>query len=194
MAPAKSSSNRSRGFSLVEVIIAMGLLTAVSLGVAQLFAVSANANRHARHETSTSALAEQKMEQIRSLSWGFDLDGVGLPVSDTTTNLAVYPHTADGPGLNPSPANTLEQNVPRYVDFLDATGAWVGTGVIPPAGSAFVRRWAIVPLPTNPNNTIVIQVLVSPLSSEMARVATGEPRRRMRGDALLTSVKARKAS
>ena len=31
------------------------------------------------------------MEQIRSLTWGFDLQGQGLPVTDTTTNLAVYP-------------------------------------------------------------------------------------------------------
>ena len=56
-------------------------------------------------------MAEQKMEQIRSLTWGFDTAGQGLPVSDTTTNLAVYPFTSSGTGLNPSPANSLEENV-----------------------------------------------------------------------------------
>ena len=47
----------------------------------------------------------------------------------------------------------------------------------------------------NPNNTIVIQVLVSPTSNEGTRTATADNRRRrMAGDALITSVKTRKAS
>ena len=65
----------SRGFSLIEVVVAMGLLTVVSLGVAQLFAASTRVNIIARSQTSTTMLAEQKMEQIRSLTWGFDTDG-----------------------------------------------------------------------------------------------------------------------
>lgn len=194
MAPAKSNTSSSSGFSLVEVVISMGLLTTVSLGVAQLFAVSTLANRVARGQTSTTAMAEQKMEQIRSLTWGFDLEGLGLPLTDNTTNLAVYPHTAGGGGLNPSPADALEQNTTGFVDFLDPTGAWVGTGQTPPATAMYVRRWAIQPLPTNPNNTIVIQVLVSPLSNEQARTASQFTRTRMAGDALLVSVKTRKAS
>lgn len=196
MAPAKSRfSSSERGFSLAEVVVSMGLLTTVSLGVAQLFAISTQANRIARGQTSTTAMAEQKMEQIRSLTWGFDLQGQGLPVTDTTTNLAKYPFDDDGRGLNPSPGNTLTTNVDGYFDYLDATGNWVGTGTDVPPTAAYVRRWAIIPLPTNPNNTLVIQVLATPLSNEQARVVTGQPTRaRMAGDALLTSVKTRKAS
>ena len=194
MAPAKFSSSSSSGFSLVEVVISMGLLMTVSLGVAQLFAVSTHANRVARNQTSTSALAEQKMEQIRSLTWGFDLQGLGLPVTDTTTNLAKYPHAADGPGLNPSPSDALERNTSNYVDYLDANGVWLGTGTNTPSSAAYIRRWSITPLPTNPNNTIVIQVLVTPASNERGRAASETARRRMPGDALLTSVKTRKAS
>jgi type II secretory pathway pseudopilin PulG len=194
MAREKFKSN-TKGFSLVEVIISMGLLTTVSLGVAQLFAVSTQANLVARSSTSTTALAEQKMEQIRSLSWGFDLQGQGLPVTDTTTNLAEYPFTTDGGGLNPSPTDSLSQNRPGYVDYLDATGTWLGSGDAPPAGAAFVRRWAIQPLPTNPNNTLVIQVLVTTVGNESRRIASGNgTNARLPGDALLTSVKTRKAS
>ena len=192
---AREKSNSSKGFSLVEVIISMGLLTTMSLGVAQLFAASTTANRVSRASTSTIALAEQKMEQLRSLSWGFDLQGQGLPVSDTTTDLATYPHGSNGNGLNPSPSGTLNENVAGYVDFLDAAGNWVGTGTTAPANAMFVRRWAIVPLPTNPNNTLVFQVLVTPLSNEGSRAVTGDgSRRRMPGDAVLISVKTRKAS
>jgi prepilin-type N-terminal cleavage/methylation domain-containing protein len=76
MAQERSSFN-SRGFSLIEVVVAMGLLTMVSLGVAQLFAASTRVNI-ARGQTSTTMLAEQKLEQIRSLTWGFDTNGEGL--------------------------------------------------------------------------------------------------------------------
>src|SRR5688572_12960336 len=145
MAQARFNSNS--GFSLVEVLISMGILTAVSLGVAQLFALSTRANYVARGQTSTTAMAEQKMEQLRALTWGFDSAGTGLPVSDTSTNLTTDPSSATGAGLNPSPSDALEQNTTGYVDFLDAHGAVVGTGSTPPGTAAYIRRWAIRPLP-----------------------------------------------
>lgn len=194
MALEKSESSNSRGFSLVEVIIAMGILTAVSLGVAQLFAATGRANLVARGQTSTTAMAQQKMEQLRSLTWGFDGEGLGLPVTDTTSNVAAYPQTQTGTGLNPSPANSLHHNIAGFVDFLDATGTWVGTGTTPPAGAVYVRRWSIEPLPTNPNNTIIIQVLVSPLVTDSRRATDATTTQRQPGDALLVTVKTRKAA
>jgi prepilin-type N-terminal cleavage/methylation domain-containing protein len=193
MVSAKFNSN-SQGFSLVEVIISMALLTSVSLGVAQVFAMSTRLNYVARGQTSATTMAEQKLEQLRGLTWGFDLEGQGLPLTDTTTNLAVYPPTATGFGLNPSPADSLEQNTAGYVDFVDANGTWVGTGTTPPGTAMYIRRWSIQPLPTNPNNTLVLQVLVTPVASEATRVATADTRTRMLTDALLVTVKTRKAS
>ena len=190
---AKFNSS-SRGFSLIEVVISMGLLTAVSLGVAQLFALTTRANLIAKGQTSTTAMAEQKLEQLRGLTWGFDLEGQGLPLSDTTTNLAVYPPAHNGSGLNPSPSDSLEENTPGFVDFVDGSGTWVGTGTTPPASAVYIRRWSIQPLPTNPNNTLVIQVLVTPVASESARLESAFSRTRMVGDALLVTVRTRKAS
>jgi type II secretory pathway pseudopilin PulG len=190
---AKFNSN-SAGFSLVEVLVAMGLLTAVSMGVAQVLALSTRANLMARGATSTTSMAEQKLEQLRSLTWGFDSAGQGLPVSDTTTDLTVTPPTHTGSGLNPSPADALEQNTAGFVDFLDGSGGWVGTGTTPPPSAVYIRRWSIQPLPTNPNNTLVVQVLVTPVASEMARVQSAFTRTRMAGDALLITVRTRKAS
>jgi prepilin-type N-terminal cleavage/methylation domain-containing protein len=190
---AKFNSS-SRGFSLVEVLISMGLLTAVSLGVAQLFALSTRANVIAKGATSTTAMAQQKLEQLRGLTWGFDLEGLGLPLSDTSTNVSVDPPAHNGSGLNPSPSDSLEQNTAGFVDFLNGNGVWVGTGSTPPASAVYIRRWSIQPLPTNPNNTLVIQVLVTPVASEAARVTSAFTRTRMSGDALLVTVRTRKAS
>lgn len=195
MAQAKSSfRTSSRGFSLVEVLISMGLLTVVSLGVAQLFAVATRANHVAKGQTSTTALAEQKLEQLRGLTWGFDADGQGLPVSDTTTNLSVDPPTANGSGLNPSPSDSLTSTSSGFVDYLDENGQYVGTGTDIPAEAVYVRRWAIQPLPTNPNNTLILQVFVTPVSNEkVRRQSPASAQQRMPGDALLVSVKTRKA-
>jgi type II secretory pathway pseudopilin PulG len=194
MAREKYSFSNSDGFSLMEVIISIGLLTVVSLSVAQLFATSTRANLTARGSTSTTSLAEQKMEQLRSLTWGFDDQGQGLPVTDTTSNIAVNPMAQNGSGLNPSPADSLERNVPGYVDYLDAGGNWIGTGADVPGGAVYIRRWSIQPVPTNPNNTLVLQVLVTPVASEQGRVASPDGRSRLPGDALITSVKTRKSS
>ncbi len=194
MLQAKSSFSSSRGFSLVEVMIAMGLLTIVSLGVAQLFAVATRANQVAKGQTSTTALAEQKLEQLRSLTWGYDTEGQGLPVSDTSTNLAVDPPTANGGGLNPSPSDSLATSQTNYVDYLDGNGQYVATGTTIPPEAVYVRRWSIQPLPTNPNNTLIVQVLVTPVSNERIRQGVGSGTlRRLPGDALLISVKTRKS-
>ena len=193
MAQARSSSS-SAGFSLVEVVVAMGILTVVSLGVAQLFGAATRVNIIARGQTSTTMLAEQKMEQIRSLTWGFDSNGQGLPLSDTSSDLTVYPTSQGGHGLDPSPTDSLEHNTAGFVDFVDAGGAWVGTGATPSPTAVYIRRWSIQPLPINPNNTLVIQVLVTPIANEAARLGTSNPRVRMPGDTLLVTVKTRKAS
>ena len=190
---AKFNSN-SRGFSLIEVLVSMSLLTIVSMGVAQVLALTSRANLMARGATSTTSMAQQKLEELRSLTWGFDLLGQGLPLSDTTTNLTVTPPAHNGSGLNPSPADALEQNTAGFVDFLDANGGWVGTGMTPPGSAVYIRRWSITPLPTNPNNTLVITVLVTPVASEMSRVTSSFTRTRMAGDAMLTTVRTRKAS
>jgi type II secretory pathway pseudopilin PulG len=184
-----------QGFSLVEVLISMGILTAVSIGLAQLFAISGRANLVARNVTSTTTLAVQKMEQLRALTWSVANDGSGLPISDTSSDLSITPApSSGGRGLAPSPPNALDENVAGYCDFLDAGGGWVGAGTTPPSGAVYLRRWAIVPLPTNPHDTLILQVLVSPLTNERVRGGSRGPRRRMPGDALLINVKTRKSS
>lgn len=185
---------RDDGFTIIEVLIAMLLIATMALGVATLFALSIKATHAARNQTSTATLAAQKMEQLRSLTWGFDDSGQNLPVSDTTTNLAKTPPDGTGEGLNPSPTDTLETNVVGYVDYLDNRGNWVGTGTTPPAAAVYIRRWKIEPLPTNPNNTIVLQVLVTTVRREQSLNSPPTPRRRYADDALIASVRTRKSS
>lgn len=187
------STNRDAGFTIVEVLVALLIIAVAALGVAELFAVSIRSTYGARNQTSTTVLAAQKMEQLRALTWGFDEAGTGLPVSDLTTDLSQEPPTSMGGGLNPSPPSTLSSSVAGYVDYLDERGQWVGTGAQPPAAAVYIRRWSVEPLPTNPNNTLVFQVLVTTVKQEASASAAAGPRQRLVHDALIVSVKTRKA-
>ena len=158
MRPATASAS---GFSLVEVLVATALLATAIVTLAQLFAISTRTNLGSHNSTFATVLAQQKLEELRSLSWGFDRQG--LPLSDTTTDTTVNPETANGgTGLSPSPNTTLQSNTAGWVDYLDGYGQKVCcTGANMPFTASYTRRWMVSPLPTNPNNTLVIQVLVT---------------------------------
>jgi hypothetical protein len=169
------------------------MLAVVALGVAQMFALSTERNLASKHQVSTTTMATQKMEQLRGLTFSYDAGGLGLPMTDTTTNLSKCTPDTTGHGLDPSPSTALEQNTDNFVDYLDARGNCVGTGTTPVTGAVYTRRWSIQPLPTNPNNTLVLTVLVTTTAKELRRVATAEGRTRMVEDAMLISVRTRKA-
>lgn len=180
------------GFSILEVMIATTILSVALAALAQLFAVSTRANYSSKSTTFSSVLAQQKMEQLRSLTWGFDV--IGLPFSDTTTDTTVVPESATGgTGLSPSPVNALRANTQGYCDYLDGKGKWVGNGGTPPDNAEYIRRWSIEPLPTNPNNTLVLQVLVTRLRNRGAVNEAGSVKR-LPDEARIISVKTRKAS
>lgn len=145
--------------------MATTVLTVGVVSLAQFFAISTRANAGAKATTFAVILAQQKMEQLRGLTWGFD--ALGLPQSDTTTDVTVDPaKAAGGRGLSPSPAGALRVTTPGYCDFLDQFGHSLGGSRADghdaePAGAEYIRRWSIDPLPANPGNTIVLQVLVT---------------------------------
>ena len=178
------------GFTIVEVLIALMLVASIATGVAQLFHVAVASTQSARHQTSTSALAVQKLEQLRALRWTLAPD-TGLPDHDASTDLSTDPATNTGAGLSSSPAGTLAANTPGYVDYLDARGTWVGTGATPPGRAVYIRRWSINPLPSDPGNTLLLQVLVTTIRrANQASVGSGE-RFRLPDEALVAAVRTR---
>lgn len=180
---------------MAEVAVSVFLMAISAIGVAQLFTIAARANLNAKSQTSTAVYATQKMEQLRSLAWGYEElagGGVGNPITDLQTNLSVDPPAGNGPGLAPTPPDVLDRNIPPYVDYLDAQGGWIGTGATAPPGTVYVRRWSIEPLPANPNDTLVFQVVVIPNEREARRNPSVAGR--LRDETRLVSLKTRKAS
>jgi prepilin-type N-terminal cleavage/methylation domain-containing protein len=175
----------TRGFSLLEVLVALAILLVAVTALASVSGISARANANAKIATVTSVLAAEKLEQLRALTWGFD--AAGTAISDTTTDVTVFPpRPLDGGGLTPSPAGALTQNNIGYCDFLDASGKSLGGAEAAAANAIFVRRWSIDVLPSNPANTLVLQVLV-------VRVHGGAAGRVRPDEIRLVTAKTRKA-
>jgi len=181
----------SEGFTLIEVCVAMIIVSIAALAAGQLSGVSLQAVVSARHQTSATYLAVQKLEQLRALTWRFDEQAVLQPASDATTAVESAMPAAGGRGLQPSPPNSMSLNTGGYVDFLDERGQWVGTGSTAPAAAVFIRRWNVRPLTLRPADALVLSVLVTTIRRE-SQATTGTPRRRLADDALVTTVMTRK--
>ena len=168
LARSSSFSNSESGFSLVETLVATAILATSLVSLAELFVIATKSNAVAKNGGTTMILAQQKMEQLRGLTWGFDL--VGLPLSDTTTDTATAPETAGGTGLLPSPANSLWANTDGYVDYINAPGQSLGGGTSVP--TVYVRHNSIA---DNLDEQVVLgedryQVPVRDRSEEAARL------------------------
>ena len=151
---------REGGFSLIETTVAAGLLAASLVSLAQLLDLAVRNNRDARVVTYATLLAEQKLEELRALTWGFDAHG--LPNADTSTDTAANPPTSSGgTGLSASPSGSLDVNIGGFVDYVDRFGDKLGGGATAPAGAIYTRRWSIQPLPADPGNGLIIQVVVT---------------------------------
>jgi type II secretory pathway pseudopilin PulG len=178
-----------RGGTLLEVITAVAVFSAALLVLAQLFGMATRSNRAARETTYAAVLAAQKMEQLRGALWAYD--SAGGQLTDTSSDFSRVPEEpSGGTGLLPSPSSALSENTPGFVDYLDESGRWIGTGSTPPPRTAYLRRWSIEPLPADPADSIALQVLVISLAGT-ANVG-GDVVGLERGAARLIDVRARR--
>lgn len=121
-----------RGFGLTEVLIAAGILIVVAAGVSQVAPMAEQAAFRAHHRTIATYSAVARMADLRS-----------------------------GPWPAHSPPGTLDANMPPFVDYVNARGERVGDGAVPPPGAVFARRWAVRPLATDPDRTVILQVVTT---------------------------------
>ena len=171
---------KNRGFTLMEVLVAMALLCVAALGGIQLVAIATGMMSRARVHSLATGLAASRMEQLRALRFEFDAGGVRI--TDLSTDLSADSPSMGGSGLAVSGGAALDGNVPGHVDFLDRNGTWIGNGTVPPAGTSFVRRWAIEAVDAS-EDLLAVQVLVRPIASGSA---TGS--QRVAGEARLVTL------
>lgn len=182
---------RERGFSLLEVTVATGLMAGALVSLAHMLAVSVMNNRLAQASTYTAILAAQKLEQLRGLAWGFD--NTGLPISDTTSDVDGPIDLANGgTGLSPSPQGTMTTNTAGWVDYVDQFGNVLGGGAALWPKTAYVRRWGIEPLSNDPDNALLLHVLVTTHANRGVADRPGSTTR-LPAESRIVTVKTRKA-
>lgn len=71
--------DNSNGFTLIEIMIAIFILTVALLGMAAVTVSVINGNAFSKEITTATTLAQDKMEEIKNLGYS------GTPSSDTTT-------------------------------------------------------------------------------------------------------------
>jgi len=177
----------TRGFSLVEALIAAGLVSTVIVSLGRLVIVATTANRTARAATLATLIAVEKVEQLHGLLWAVDPSGVSI--ADTVSDLAMMPDQPGGGGLSLSPSGALQQNVNGFCDFFDSDGRALGGGPAPPPGTYYVRRWSIEPLEASPDRTLLLRVLVTEWRGQLPQSSGA----RLPGDVRFVSIKTRKA-
>ena len=156
-------SSPDAGFALLDVLITAGLVVTVAAGSSHILSLATRAAHSARVRSIESMLAADKIEQLRSLAWTHATTAspaISISSSDFTSDLSTDPATDSGPGLLASPPGTLDADAPYYVDYLDGDGRIVSGGS-PPAAAVFIRRWAIRPLPSDPDNLRIFTVVVT---------------------------------
>src|ERR1700752_3351617 len=82
----KKHSDSQAGFTLLETTVAMVLMAVVGLGIAGLFAYAANNTSNAADREMASAVAQQQMEQLRSVAFT-DSSLAATSSSGTTTTV-----------------------------------------------------------------------------------------------------------
>jgi hypothetical protein len=108
-----------RGFSLVETIVAAGLLAGALVTLAQFVAAGVQSGAAARARAAATLMAEQKMEELRALPWA----AIAAIPSDSTDYL-------DASGEERCPGAGMACGDAMYVRRWSAAPAPFSTGVI----------------------------------------------------------------
>jgi prepilin-type N-terminal cleavage/methylation domain-containing protein len=141
-----------RGFSLLEMMVALGVLLVVAVSSMSLAGVALKTTENQGHlQARTAEYAQDKMEQLLAL--GFcdgDTDTTVFPAAKGTgTGLANCVNNAN-PGIPPIPLTgggvSVSAPAAGYVDYVDGNGNPTGVNT----NWQFIRVWQIAtPAGTN---------------------------------------------
>ncbi len=76
------SGKRERGFTLIEVVIAMGVVSIALLGLAELFVLSVRNNLRSERITNASFLAQERIDFLRSMTASELSAMAGTPIDE----------------------------------------------------------------------------------------------------------------
>ena len=153
-----SSLSSTRGFTLIETLVATGILVTALAGVAQLFVLGSHLTRQAGASGAALIAAQGRLERL--LGQAFTYDPAGLAVT--------------APALEPSAESSLAEDLDPYVDWLDADGEPTDDA----AAAVVSRRWRVTSLGATTPDAIAIEVCVFRFGASSADVCLSTIRTR----------------
>jgi prepilin-type N-terminal cleavage/methylation domain-containing protein len=124
----------AQGFSLIELMMALGLLLIVAAGILPLGMIAVTTTENQGHLMArTTEYAQDKLEQLLVLSYG-----------DVTSDTRVFPAAeVGGSGLDIGGSSNPAAPVALYVDYLDINGNLLASAGGAPAGWYYQRAWEV---------------------------------------------------
>ena len=171
-------ASRQRGFTLIETMVSILILTIGLVGTAALMSNSVNMGAHARYVSTAALLASEKMEDLDRFP---DNDPNLAPGGSLTADITGYSDsvqisTANG---NINEVTTANGTTTLYTQKPDGTVVVTpaaGLPAVTPDMLTYDRRWQIVANPTVGVNTITgavqITVLVTLTNQALKPVVT----------------------
>ena len=102
-------THRRRGFTLIEVMIAIGIMTVGSLGILSMHHAVSGANRSAHEMNTALAITERWIERVERDSLSWSEPGINSSTLTGTTYLAPLAATTTGTNwFTPAPALSTE--------------------------------------------------------------------------------------
>lgn len=114
-----NDSIRSRGFSLIEVLIALVILSICLLGMAALMTTTTRNNSYGSHLTEAATLAQDKLEQLRATPFGLITLNATITDKPVGSSIAYTRSWVAVPNIAP-PGNTLD-TITITVSWTDKT-------------------------------------------------------------------------
>jgi prepilin-type N-terminal cleavage/methylation domain-containing protein len=109
-----NSKSDEKGFSLIEIMIALAIFSIGILGVASMQILSVNYNSHARRTTEGTSWGVERMERLMT-----------LPYDDADLDPATNPHT-DARGIYNITWNITDNTDNKSINL---TVSWTSLGV-----------------------------------------------------------------
>ena len=109
-----NSKSHEKGFSLIEIMIALAIFSIGILGVASMQILSVNYNSHARRTTEGTSWGVERMERLMT-----------LPYDDADLDPATNPHT-DARGIYNITWNITDNTDNKSINL---TVSWTSLGV-----------------------------------------------------------------
>jgi hypothetical protein len=140
-----------RGTSLLEAVVALGLLLVLTLGLLPLGVLAVSTTENEGHLVARATeYAQDKMEQLLALAYG-----------DTTSDTRVFPAAiSGGTGLAVGGNSDPDSPTAGYVDYLDADGNLLTvTGTTVPTNWFYKRVWSVSNPRTNMKQVTVTSIV-----------------------------------